>query len=126
MTMAAAIRVARTPTTTLASGNNTIVAASAIAADEEMYLQVFYAERVDTTDVTLIMKNTADTPVEVMPRITLNSDKGAVWLEFPQLSDDKRTLFRCGAGEGLVINSDQNNKARVWLQYVVSNSQGAL
>jgi len=98
------------------SGTNTVIAAPTgdAAADREFFLRRVVAERTDTaTDVTLIfLNNESPTPREIMPRITLNSDKGAIWLEF---SDD--TEVGVGGGKAFVVDASAANKARITVEY---------
>ena len=92
------------------SGSNTVIAAP---ASGETFIRRLYVERTDTAvDVTLIFKNNAVTPRELLPKITLNDDKGVVWLEF---TDDTEI----GVGEELafVVDASIANKARIYCDY---------
>ena len=88
--------------------------AGGAAAEQEFFLRRVVAERTDTaTDVTLIfLNNESPTPREVMPRITLNSDKGAIWLEF-----DDNTEVGVGGGKAFVVDASAANKARITVEY---------
>lgn len=109
-----------TGTVTLAqSGANNIVIAAPTgnnASEHEYVIRRLVVERTDTAaDVTLIFLNDASpTPRELLPRITLNSDKGTVWLEF-----NDETEVGCGGGNAFVVDASVANKARITIDYRV-------
>ena len=107
----------QTSTVTLAAGDNTIIPAPNPANDglgaREHFIRRLWLERTDTaTDVTLIIKNNAGTPRELMQRITLNSDAGKVVFEYGDLME-----VGVGGGLALVVNASVDAKARVYVEY---------
>jgi hypothetical protein len=107
-----------TGTVTLAQSgaNNTVIAAptGGNASEREFFIRRLVVERTDTAvDVALIfLNNESPTPREIMPRLTLNSDKGAVWLEF-----DDETEVGVGGGKAFVVDASVGNKARITVEY---------
>jgi hypothetical protein len=97
--------------TALANGDNTVIAAA--AANSENFLRKIEIERLDTaTDVTLIFKNNAETPRELLKRWTLNSDAGKIILEF-----NDETEIGIGAGLAFVVNASVGSKAAIRVEY---------
>ena len=101
-----------TLTLALAGANNTIIAAPASAY--EHFIRRMVVERTDAAvDVTLIfLNNESPTPREILPRLTLNSDAGKVWLEF---NDD--TEIGVGGGKAFVVDASVANKAKITVEY---------
>ncbi len=120
--MAQKFKSTGTLTMAQAGANNTVIAApnpsSVNGFTQEHFIRRIYAERVDSTDVTLIFQNNANPVRELLPRITLNSDKGAVWLEF-----DDKTEIGVGGGLALIVDASVGNKAKVWVEYLTSSAQ---
>ena len=114
--MARKFRTTGTVTLAQSGANNTVIAAPTgdSASEREHFIRRLVAERTDTAvDVTLIfLNNDTPTPRELLPRITLNSDKGAVWLEF---NDD--TEVGVGGGKAFVVDASVANKARITVEY---------
>ncbi len=110
-----------TGTVTLAAGDNIVIVAPNPATDglgeREHFIRRMYVERVDDAAVTLIFKNNAAQPREIMPRITLNSDKGAVWLDLDSLEE-----IGVGGGLALVVNASVGNKASIYIEYRIGTA----
>ena len=105
-----------TGTVTLAqNGDNTVIAA--LASGQEAFIRRLWFERVDTTDVTIIVLNTATPAREIFPHITLNSDAGKAIFEF-----NDETEIGCGGGLGLVMNVSVQNKARTYVEYRIGKA----
>ena len=105
-----------TATITLAAGDNVVIPAPNPASNQvgqrEHCLHRVYMERVDTTtDVTLIFKNDATPAREILPRITLNSDAGKMWLEFNGVNKG------VGGGNAFVVNASADGKAKIHVEY---------
>lgn len=106
-----------TGTVTLTNaGNNTVIAAP--AAGTEIKIRRLWLERVDTTDVTVILENNADPVRELFPRVTLNSDAGKVFFEFDDLTE-----IGCGSGLACVLDASVGAKARAYIEYRLGSAQ---
>lgn len=100
-----------TGTIALASGDNTLIAAQGAGA--ESCIRRLWFERTDTAvDVTIIVKNNAASPRELLPRITLNADAGKVLLEF-----DDDTEVGSGDNLAVIVNASVGSKANVYAEY---------
>jgi predicted secreted protein len=92
-------------------GTQTVIAAP--AAGTENFLRKVEIERLDTaTDVTLIFKNNATTPRELLKRWTLNSDAGKIILEF-----NDETEVGIGDGLAFIVDASVGGKAAIRVEY---------
>lgn len=92
------------------SGATTVIAAP--VAGTEIKIRRMWFERVDSTDVTVILKNNAGTARELFPRVTLNSDAGKVFFDF-----DDQTEIGCGDGLACVLDASVGAKVRAYIEY---------
>lgn len=92
------------------AGNNTVIAAP--AAGTEIKIRRLWLERVDVTDVTVILENNAAQVRELFPRVTLNSDAGKMFFDF-----DDQTEIGVGDGLACVLDASVGAKVRAYIEY---------